>query len=317
MIELRLHGALARDFGTTWNLEVRSVREAMQALCAMVPKFRAAVLKLDQGGFVFRVKTKKEDLLEHQLPLMLSDGDRVDVIPIVKGASATARVIVGVVLVIVAAVMAVTGVGSAYAPYVAQAGFALILGSVAELLAPHPKKQDFKDDIKSWTINGPLNTTDQGNPVPVIYGEVLTGGVPISAGLTTSYVIPAAGSIAPAASVGGDTDEAFRFGNTVTGQKIVLNYSVSTINFSEGFGALGYTWSISGFSGADSVVMTGQGTASIVVTLSYTIGTQGLSTDSATVTCHVTGFDTNASAQSCDGNLTPTITLDTRVPDWN
>ena len=32
-------------------------------------------------------------------------------------------------------------------------------------------------------FNGPVNTTAQGNPVPVIYGEMIVGSATISAGI--------------------------------------------------------------------------------------------------------------------------------------
>lgn len=310
MIELRLHGALGRDFGTTWKLEVATVRQAINAICAMKPKFRAAVLALDKTGMVFRVRTKTEDLIEHQLPMRLADGSRVDIIPIVRGASAGVRFVIGVILVVVGVIFSETGAGA----FAIKLGIMLMVGSVAEMLAPHPTKEKTADDIKSWTINGPLNTTDQGNPVPVIYGEVLTGGVPISAGLTTSRGITAP-LIAPSAQIGGDIDEVFRFGGPVSNGQIVLYYSVSTQYMIEPFT---YSWTKSGFSGASNVVIDGDG-ATISLTLTYDISLEQLSTDTGTLQATVNGYRVNGDGThaSATATLTPVITLDTRVPDWS
>ena len=40
----------------------------------------------------------------------------------------------------------------------------------------------------SYTFSGPVNTTAQGQPVPVGYGRLIVGGAVISAGITTEEI---------------------------------------------------------------------------------------------------------------------------------
>jgi predicted phage tail protein len=67
-----------------------------------------------------------------------------------------------------------------------------LLGGVAQLLTPTPKvpqgadKQD--DPRKSYSFSGIQNTSRQGVPVPIVYGETLVGSVVISAGIDTVQV---------------------------------------------------------------------------------------------------------------------------------
>jgi predicted phage tail protein len=55
-------------------------------------------------------------------------------------------------------------------------GASLILGGVAQLLTPTPKiSQDEGDPRKSFSFSGIQNVSRAGVPVPVVYGETLTG----------------------------------------------------------------------------------------------------------------------------------------------
>ena len=67
-------------------------------------------------------------------------------------------------------------------------GASLIMGGVIELLTPQQKvtsSGDSADNTPSYNFNGPVNTTAQGHPVPLAYGEVMTGSAVISAGVVT------------------------------------------------------------------------------------------------------------------------------------
>lgn len=56
----------------------------------------------------------------------------------------------------------------------------------------------------SWTISGADAPIEQGNPIPVIYGEVMTSGFPISGGSVAAQVA-VTGSIDPSVSIGGES----------------------------------------------------------------------------------------------------------------
>ena len=81
-------------------------------------------------------------------------------------------------------------------------GVSLILGGVAQLLSPTPQIGDFGpaslnggrgrnqttqatelDPQESYSFSGIQNTSRQGTPVPVVYGETIVGSVVISAGI--------------------------------------------------------------------------------------------------------------------------------------
>ena len=62
----------------------------------------------------------------------------------------------------------------------------MTLGGVVQLLTPQQRALSVKDGPNngaSYNFNGPINTTAQGNPVPVLYGELIVGSATISAGI--------------------------------------------------------------------------------------------------------------------------------------
>jgi predicted phage tail protein len=68
-------------------------------------------------------------------------------------------------------------------------GAAWSLGGIAQLLTPTPKLGTSENDPRrSYSFSGIQNVSRQGVPVPVIYGEVFTGSVVISAGINTEEV---------------------------------------------------------------------------------------------------------------------------------
>lgn len=69
-------------------------------------------------------------------------------------------------------------------------GASLALGGVAQLLTPVPVvpttgPNTEQDPRKSYSFSGIQQTSRQGVPVPIVYGETLVGSVVISAGIDT------------------------------------------------------------------------------------------------------------------------------------
>ena len=70
-------------------------------------------------------------------------------------------------------------------------GTSMILGGVAQMIAPTPKSSDPSErpeNKPSYAFNGAVNTTAQGQPVPVGYGRLIVGSAVISAGIDVDEV---------------------------------------------------------------------------------------------------------------------------------
>jgi predicted phage tail protein len=114
------------------------------------------------------------------------------------------RIIAGVALVAVG--LFVPGIGALGVQLLVGVGAALALGGVAQLLTPVPRvgalstgssagsgnaktgSNSETDPRTSFNFSGIQNTSYQGTPVPIVYGEVLVGSVVISAGIDTVQV---------------------------------------------------------------------------------------------------------------------------------
>ena len=70
-------------------------------------------------------------------------------------------------------------------------GGALVLSGVSDLLFPLPPLPEFsseEDPSLSFSFSGTQNTARAGTPVPIVYGEIMTGSVVVSTSLDTQQV---------------------------------------------------------------------------------------------------------------------------------
>lgn len=281
MLEIRLHGALAKQFGQRWALNVASPREAVAAIEANSPGFRRAIMGLQGLGYSFRVRTLTHDYGDDDIDLRVGSARRLDIIPVVTGSSAGARFVIGAALL---AIGAYTG-----NPYLINVGNALTISSVVQMLTPIPRQDNNSSArLNSWTFSGPGNDLSQGQPVPVIYGEVLTGGYAISGGLSSSD-LSVSGSIDASVAIGGQFDishETIYSGTSTT----VLSYSAGPFNLTEPYT---HSWAVSAFTGSSAVRVTGASTAALRVEVDVVVGsTPGVAANStATITLSMTGKD--------------------------
>lgn len=290
MVEVRLHGALAAEFGRVWNLEVSSTAEAVSALSTLRPRFRAAIMRLHKAGSVFRIRTRAGDLIESELHLPISDGSRIDIIPIIAGASAGVRFVVGVALMVVG--VAAAGFLGPAAPYVVAAGFSLAVGSVVQWLTPVPPRtqQESATSLESWTISGPTNTGDQGSPVPIIYGEVLTGATAISAGISVDQITSAA---SVDLKISGNS-EIVAYSTGFPLHTVVINLSGSLNS-----DVKVWAWTYSGFPLATAKRLVSSNSATVRLELDYDISVNASYQDTGqvnlTVDCYTKRKSTSAS----------------------
>lgn len=306
MVEVRLHGALARDFGRVWNLDIATPGELVHAIECGKAGFRRAILALSERGMVFRVRSKDHDYIADDLCMTLGSVSRIDVIPVMRGAGAGFRFILGAVLFAVGAFTTVFG--GAGTP-IAGLGLSLMAGSVVEWLTPKMKRQEVSNSqMQSWGISGPTNTAEQGYPVPVIYGEVLTGSMPVSAGIIAAQVTPG-GSVSAAVEIGGNTDVSAFTGGAGT-QTMVIILSASPFNLDEPFA---YTWSYTGFTNAVARRLTNASKGTMRLELDYTGVAETNQTDTGDVSVSVIGKDSSGTSSSSPVDVTVNKTVAVKV----
>ena len=84
---------------------------------------------------------------------------------------------------------AAAGAGSTF---LATVGLSLVLGGVADLISPVPQipqgPDTEQDPRKTFSFSGIQQTSRQGVPVPIVYGETIVGSVVVSAKIDTVKV---------------------------------------------------------------------------------------------------------------------------------
>lgn len=190
---VRLYGRLGAQFGRVHALDLdsRTPAEAFQALCSQHPGLQAYLTNAGSRGEVYAVFVGKMNIGRDRLDFPANDDIRIA--PILRGSkrAGVLQTIVGAVLVVVGSVATVTNFygGSAWGPYLTQAGIGLMAGGIIQMLTPMPRGIHAKDrgaSEASYNFNGPVNTQAQGNPVPYFAGGPMKiGSCVISAGIDT------------------------------------------------------------------------------------------------------------------------------------
>lgn len=204
---IRIYGALAKFLKRrVFRAEVANAGEAVRFLLANFPQLEQHMA--DQY-YEVRVGSRALKLGDDPSELHAPTGSKevISIIPVMAGAgSSGGQVLAGVALIglailtggIASAGVALGGfmgigtVGTA----VVGIGASLVLGGVAQMLTPTPQlnsgtsygQDSDTDPRRSYSFSGVQNTSRQGSPVPVVYGEVIVGSIVISAGTSTVKV---------------------------------------------------------------------------------------------------------------------------------
>jgi predicted phage tail protein len=187
MRTIRLYGRLAEFIGQdTFRAAVETTAEAVRFLIANFPALEAHMSEqryhVTAGGF---------EIGEESLHHPVGTGEEITITPVVAGAGAVGRIILGAVLVVASFFIPGAALfGVALAPIAFGIGVSLILGGVAQLLTPTPSLDPSNKDPKnvSYSFSGIQNVSREGVPVPVGYGETIVGSITIAAGLDVSQL---------------------------------------------------------------------------------------------------------------------------------
>lgn len=205
MHEIILHGELKKRYGKSFSMDVATPAEAVHALCSQLEgiekDIRAGVFRLIRGDF-----KKGTALGEEDLHFNLGKTKEFHIVPVPAGAKrgGFGKVVLGIALV---GVTLATGgatagsfaggfggaLGGHLGTVVGSLGVSMVLGGVSQLLTPAPRVTDYSqrerpDQRPSFLFNGAVNVAEQGLPIPLVYGQMRTGSVVVSAGITTDNI---------------------------------------------------------------------------------------------------------------------------------
>jgi len=206
---IKVYGKLAKHLGQrSFKAAVKSPAEAIRFLLANFPSLRGVMSEGEYQVTVGRLGLQLADE-PMQLHYPAAPQEAIRIVPVVGGAgSGTGQILAGVGLIAAAILLGPVGggflglganvlgstftLGASASLAIGAIGSALVLGGVSQLLTPTSTISSGTDSAtdpkRSYSFSGIQNVSRQGVPVPVIYGEVLTGSVIISAGINTEEV---------------------------------------------------------------------------------------------------------------------------------
>jgi len=190
--KIKVYGQLAKFLGQrVFQADVANAAEAVRFLVTNFPQ-----LEKHMADQHYRVSVGSYDLSLDELHDPAGQ-QQIKIVPVVAGAGTFGRILAGVALIALSFVPGLQGVallGSKVmlSTVMLGVGASLVLGGVAQMLSPVPDlptgSGSDNDPRKSYSFSSIQNTSRQGTPVPVIYGETIVGSVVISAGIDIAQV---------------------------------------------------------------------------------------------------------------------------------
>ncbi|HGJ5898315.1 tail assembly protein [Arsenophonus apicola] len=188
---VRLYGQLGVRFGRVHQLAISSPKEAIKALSVLYHGFERYLADAHLTGIEFAIFKGKQNMAEQEFHLNTIEDIRIA--PIIKGSKRGGffQTMLGVAMIGLAVWNpAFLDMSSTVAGALMAGGVSMALGGVVQLLSPQPQGPAIRqeaDNKPSYAFGGAVNTTAQGNPVPLLYtlDRKEIGGAIISAGIYT------------------------------------------------------------------------------------------------------------------------------------
>ena len=215
---VKVYGALKERLGGqgTFEFDVFSAAEAIKALCANFAGLDKWLIDSGDDGIAYKILLGETQVGHDNLENLLypwSEKEVFHITPVITGAiqlnpfkwkGPWKNIVVGAAIVGVSifapgiglaatggwsmsAAGIASGIASAnvFALGAAAIGGGLILGGVAELISPTPKKPPEAKLLESFSFSGIEQTTQQGGPIPICYGKCFVGSAVLSSGIDT------------------------------------------------------------------------------------------------------------------------------------
>ena len=203
--KLKLYGELAQFVGhKEFEIQVDSLAKAVSFLINNFPQVEKYM-----NPKYYQVKVGNYAVNEEEIHHPIGQED-IHIVPVIAGAGGRGglgKILLGAVL-IGGTIMAGGGfgalkvfggeglvfstkLGAVMGSVAMNLGVGLTIMGVSEMLFPLPKPKEFKseqDPQLSFSFSGTQNTSRAGTPVPIVYGEIVTGSVVISGAVDTQQV---------------------------------------------------------------------------------------------------------------------------------
>jgi len=203
MRSIYLQGDLGTKFGNKFRINTDNYQEIFKCISVNRPEFIPYLRKCEQQDIGFIIETAGQQVDEKSLLFPVKEGDVTISIAPAGSKSGIGKILAAVVLAFVlipviggivttgaTAGTAFAGAQGAYGMMLSaglQSGAGLVVASlsinlamagVQQMMAPDPSTDS--DAPENYSFNGNAQNIKQGDPVPLLYGELRIPGRPIS-----------------------------------------------------------------------------------------------------------------------------------------
>lgn len=189
LTKIFLEGAMGRNFGREWTLDIHTPAEALQLIQANIPRFgqwiRDNLKRYEKCMIICKYADGRVEALDEKTMLMHKEAQEIHFVPTVYGAGKWMGAIVGAVMIVVGAILCFTPLASLGQGLIV-AGAGMLISPIVTAIMGRTKKNDNEEEGTSYYFNGAQNTTRQGVPVPLIFGRCKVGSAVISSSINVS-----------------------------------------------------------------------------------------------------------------------------------
>ena len=193
--KIKLYGNLAEFCGGQNEFEAVANTPA-EAIRFLAVNFKGLDKHMSEQYYQVKLANTPLDYEEILYP---AGYDEIKIIPVVAGSGNIGKILAGIALIglgfafsggltfgeFLKAPLLVDGAIS-WPALAGKLGMVLVLQGVVGLLTPTPEVDDSEGDPRnSFSFSGIQNTARAGTAIPVIYGDVITGSIPVSARVVT------------------------------------------------------------------------------------------------------------------------------------
>ena len=208
MTQVKLLGELGDKFGSEWASNSKSMRDILKLIDCQVEGFKEYLQDCHEKNIGFTIQNG-EDFIEYDDLMLCRPEDTVIISPVPAGSGkGLGKILAAIALIVVmiynpqffvnvaegakmaegATLFSALEAGAtmnALGYFTMSIGANLALMGLVEMTAP-----DAGDNTSdpSFLFNGADNSLEQGKPVPLLYGKMKIGGVPISQQFTPNRI---------------------------------------------------------------------------------------------------------------------------------
>ena len=168
MTSIKLHGILAREYGSSFNFSLPNPKNVLEAIDCNKKGFIKRIIELQKQGFCYDIIINKKRIVEEEQISGIKNPKTIDLVPAIAGSGP-------------AFFLPLVG-GSALLANIASA---LFFAVISYALTPKPEVEALEieaDASKSSLIfTNTVNVASQGSPVPIGYGRLKVGSQVIQA----------------------------------------------------------------------------------------------------------------------------------------